>query len=137
MTRNAVIIAAIALAGCSRGPTVRADVVHGAPANEISIRLWASDSTLAPAPVDYVQIAHATSGRGSAGISETIWAAAHIPGTPALRLPAMVQYGVAPSGYGSSGPAPVLPMGSYEVRVSAGGIVHVTPFQITALNVVE
>lgn len=126
----------VSLAACSAGPRVRADVTRGEPATQLSIRLSSSDSSLAPVPVDLVQVnlRHSTK---PGGVGQVLWAVALKPGKPALRLPALVPYGVVPSGYGSSGPAPVLPMGDYEVRVNAGGVWSVTPFKITPLNVIE
>ena len=122
------------LAGCSSGPRVRADVARGEPAAQLSIRLSSSDSSLAPVPVDLIQVNNRHR-RGQPG--EVMWAVAHKPGTPGLRLPALITYGVVPSGYGSSGPVAPLLMGDYEVRVNAGGVWTVTPFRITALNVIE
>jgi hypothetical protein len=113
---------------------VRADVPRGEPAAQLSIRLSSSDSTLAPVAVDLIQINNRHR-RGQPG--EVMWAVAHKPGTPGLRLPALITYGVVPSGYRSSGPVPPLPMGDYEVRVDAGGVWTITSFRVNALNVVE
>ena len=137
MYRSLTLVAAfVSLAACSAGPRVRADVARGNQAGQLSIRLSSSDSELAPVPVDLVQINLRHSAKPG-GVGQVIWKVVHRPGTPALRLPALVPYGVVPSGYYSSGPAPMLATGDYEVRVNAGGAWSVTPFRITALNVIE
>lgn len=137
MHRTLSLIATlVSLAGCSAGPRVRADVTRGDQAARLSIRLSSSDSELAPVPVDRVQVNLRHSVKPG-GVGQVVWAVVHRPGTPALRLPALVPYGVVPSGYTASGPAPMLATGDYEVRVNAGGAWSVTPFRITALNVIE
>ena len=137
MTRALPLLLVLAaLTGCSTGPRVRADVSRGEPAAQLSIRLFSSDSTLAPVPVDVVQINIRHSVR-RAQAGEVLWAVALRPGTPALRLPALIAYGAVPKGYGSSGPAPVLVNGDYELRVNAGGVWTVTPFKINPSNVIE
>lgn len=137
MTRALPLLLVVAaLSACSTGPRVLADVSRGGPAAQLSIRLSSSDSTLAPVPIDVVQIniRHSVR-RGQAG--QVLWAVALRPGRPALRLPALIPYGTVPDGYGSSGPAPLLVNGDYEVRVNAGGVWTVTPFKINPLDVIE
>jgi hypothetical protein len=117
MHRGLFLIGAlVSLAGCSTGPRVRADVSRGDAAAQLSIRLSSSDSALAPVPVDLIQV-NDRHGARAGGAGQVLW--------------------TVPNGYGSTGPAPMLPMGDYEVRVNAGGVWSVTPFRITALNVIE
>jgi hypothetical protein len=137
MNRAASLIALLAsLAGCSTGPRVRAEVTRGEAATALSIRLSSSDSSLAPVPIDLVQVNVKHSPKPG-GVGPMLWAVTLQPGKPALRLPALIPYGAVPSGYEANGPAPALPIGEYEVRVNAGGVWSVTSFKVTPLNVIE
>jgi hypothetical protein len=132
-----IAFAALLLATCSTGPTVRVDVARGEPASNISFRVASSDSTLAPAPISQIQVTDAQSGRGRGAPGAVRWAVAHRPGTPPLQLPATIQYGVAPHNYVSATPAPPLPLGRYEVRINASGLWSVTPFRVTEHGTIE
>jgi hypothetical protein len=137
MSFRIAAIAMVLAVGCSRGPIVRGDVVRGGSTSNLSIRVTSSDSTLAPAPVDLVQVSARRGRVAEATPGQVFWAIAHKPGVPALRLPAVIQYGSAPEGYGSTGSAPILPAGDYEVRVNAGGVWSATPFRVNNQNVIE
>ena len=137
MNRAASLFALlVSLAACSAGPRVRADVTRGEPATALSIRLSSSDSSLAPVPIELVQVNVRHSPKPG-GVGPLLWAVTLQPGKPALQLPALVPYGAVPTGYEANGPAPALPSGEYEVRVRAGGVWSVTPFKVNLLNVVE
>lgn len=130
-------IGSVLMATCSPGPTVRVEVARGGPAGSISFRLASTDSALATAPISMIQVTEAQAGRGRGTPGAVRWALAHRPGTPPLQLPTVIQYGVPPANYVSAKPAPVLPLGRYEVRVNASGIWSVAPFRVTEHGTIE
>ena len=116
---------------------VRGDVDRGVPASALRIHLQAADSTTAAPAVEQIMISTRNLGRGRGTQGNVRWTIARRPGAAALELPATFPYGTVPPGFADSGPAPRLPNGEYELRVLAGGVWDVTPFQVTNQNTIE
>ena len=137
MHRTFAAVGALLLAACSPGPRVQVDVSRGELATALRFNLHSSDSALAPAPIEMIEVLY----RGKPGsvpdASAARWTLVHKPGTPPLQLPTAILYGVAPPGYVAAGAAPPLGLGPYLVRVRAGGIWTQESFSVTLANTVE
>jgi len=137
MHRTLAAVGALLLAACSPGPRVQVEVSRGEPATALRFNLHSSDTALAPAPIEMIEVRSGGKPGKVPDASATRWTLAHKPGTPPLQLPAAILYGVAPPAYVASGAAPPLTPGSYVVRVRAGGIWTQESFSVTAENTVE
>ena len=137
MHRTFAAVGALLLAACSPGPRVQVEVSRGEPATALRFNLRSSDSALAPAPIEMIEVLDGARRGNTATAGATRWSLAHKPGTPPLQLPTAVLYGVAPPAYVASGAAPPLAPGPYVVRVRAGGIWTRESFSVTAENMVE
>ena len=137
MYRTLVASAALLLAACSAGPRVEVEVPRGELAAALRFNLHSSDTALAPAPVEMIEVLDG--GRPASGPERgtACWILVHKPGTPPLQLPTAVLYGTVPPGYVASGTATPLTLGPYVVRVRAGGVWTQTRFSVTAANTIE
>ena len=129
--------ALLIVVACSPGPRVQVDVSRGEPATALRFNLRSSDSALAPAPIEMIEVLDGARPGNRAAGGATRWTLAHKPGTPPLQLPTAVLYGVAPPAYVASGAAPPLTPGPYVVRVRAGGIWTQESFSVTQANTIE
>jgi hypothetical protein len=123
--------------GCSMRPAVRADVERGVPATELRFNLSATANAQTAPVVEQIQVSTRGVGRARGTQGHIEWALARQSGAPTLELPAVIRYGDVPQGFGSSGPAPVLANGQYELRVMANGVWSVAPFRVTGQNTIE
>lgn len=123
--------------GCSMRPTVRGDVERGVLATALRIHVSATASAPTAPVVEQIQVSTRGTGRARGTQGHVEWSLARQRGAPAMELPAVIRYGVVPHGFGSSGPAPVLANGQYEVRVMSNGVWSVTPFRVTNQNTIE
>ena len=131
-----LVILALAT-GCSMRPAVRGDVERGVSATELSLHLSATANAQTAPVVEQIQVSTRGVGRSRGTQGHIEWALARQSGARPLELPAVIRYGVVPQGFGSSGPAPALVSGQYELRVMSSGVWSVVPFRVTNQNTIE